>query len=224
MVNLSKDWQDALQGEFNKAYYKKLRKFLKDEYANETIYPPSEDIYNAFRLTPLDDVKVVIIGQDPYINAGEAHGLSFSVNKGVKIPPSLRNIYLAIENDIGCEMSKSNGCLIPWAKQGVFLLNASLTVRASKSDSHADAGWESFTDAVIKILSDHESKKVFFLWGHKARRKAEFINGMYHFVIRGLHPSPMTGQGDTFIKYKHFSMANEYLTKHGRGTIDWQIK
>jgi len=223
MINLPDDWQNALCGEFDKPYYRELRRFLKAEYSTKTIYPPAGDIYNAFRLTPLNHVKVVILGQDPYINRGEAHGLAFSVNQGVKIPPSLQNIYQAVHNDIGCDMPVTNGCLIPWAKQGVFLLNTVLTVRAGASNSHQNHGWEEFTDTVISILNDHKSPKVFLLWGAKARKKGEFIDGGYHSVIQGIHPSPLTGNSSTFINYKHFSKANEFLLKHTIEPINWQI-
>ena len=224
MINLPDDWREALQDEFVKPYYQKLRRFLKEEYANYTIYPPAADIYNAFRLTPLNSVKVVILGQDPYINKGEAHGLAFSVNKGAKIPPSLQNIYRAIHNDTGCEMSETDGCLLPWARQGVFLLNTILTVRAGASNSHKDHGWEVFTNAVISILDSHRSPKVFILWGAKAKKTGENINAGYHLVLTGLHPSPLTGHSSTFINYKHFSMANEFLSKNNIGPVDWQIR
>jgi len=223
MIVLPEDWQDALNGEFDKPYYKGLRQFLKTEYSTRAVYPPANDIYNAFRLTPLNNVKVVILGQDPYINRGEAHGLAFSVNKGVKVPPSLQNVYKAVHNDIGCEMSETDGCLIPWAAQGVFLLNAVLTVRAGISNSHQNHGWEEFTDFVISVLNDHQSPKVFLLWGAKAKKKGEFIDSGRHLVINGIHPSPLTGNSSTFVNYKHFSRANEFLVKHNIEPIDWRI-
>jgi len=223
MINLPDDWEKVLRCEFEKPYYKELRKFLKTEYSTRTVYPPAEDIYNAFRLTPLNNVKVVILGQDPYINRGEAHGLAFSVNTGVKIPPSLQNIYKAIHNDIGCDMSAEDGCLIPWAAQGVFLLNTVLTVRASASNSHQNHRWEEFTDSVVSILNDHKSPKVFLLWGAKAKKKGEFIDSGYHLVINGIHPSPLTGNSSTFINYKHFSRTNEFFVKNNIEPIDWRI-
>lgn len=222
MVNLGNDWDDLLAEEFKKEYYLKLREFLKREYATQKIYPNMYDIFNALKYTPYNDVKVVIIGQDPYHQPNQAHGLCFSVKKGVKIPPSLQNIYKELNSDLGVIPPK-HGELTEWAKQGILMLNNVLTVRESCPNSHKNVGWEIFTDKVIEILNNHETPIVFLLWGANARKKAEIITNPKHLKLCTVHPSPLSAYGG-FFGCKHFSKANEFLTQNGLSPINWEIR
>lgn len=218
-VKIEESWKAALADEFEKSYFQGITSFLKKEIATgKTIYPPGPLIFNAFNTTPFDKVKVVILGQDPYIKPGEAMGLSFSVPPGVAIPPSLRNIYKELETDIGCSVPK-HGDLTKWAEQGVFLLNAALTVEKGNSNSHAKIGWHQFTDAVISKLSAGRSGLVFMLWGNFAKQKAALIDPFKHLVLEAAHPSPLAG--GAFNGCAHFSKANEFLAANGQTTIDW---
>ena len=216
-------WGEALKDEFEKPYFKQLYNFVMMEYQKETpIYPPKSDILNALRSTPLDKVKVVILGQDPYHNTGQAHGLSFSVNKGVAIPPSLLNIYKELRDDLGCYIP-NNGDLTKWARQGVLLLNAILTVRAHQPLSHKGIGWETFTDSIIEILNKLDRPICFMLWGASAKSKMSMLTNKNHLVLTAAHPSPMSSYRG-FFGCKHFSKANEFLVEHGEEPIDWQIE
>ena len=218
---LSNDWNDYLAGEFEKEYYQKLRKFLISEYHTRTIYPDMYDIFNALHYTSYHDTKVVILGQDPYHGKDQAHGLSFSVRKGVAIPPSLLNIYKELHDDLGCYIP-NNGYLKPWADQGVLLLNASLTVRAGVANSHRNIGWEIFTDKVIEILNERDKPVIFILWGANARSKKKYITNKQHYIIESPHPSPLSAYNG-FFGSKPFSRANEILKSLGEEPIDWQI-
>ena len=218
---LSNDWNDYLAGEFEKEYYQKLRKFLISEYHTRTIYPDMYDIFNALHYTSYHDTKVVILGQDPYHGKDQAHGLSFSVRKGVAIPPSLLNIYKELHDDLGCYIP-NNGYLKPWADQGVLLLNASLTVRAGVANSHRNIGWEIFTDKVIEILNERDTPVIFILWGANARSKKKYITNKQHYIIESPHPSPLSAHNG-FFGSKPFSRANEILKSLGEEPIDWQI-
>lgn len=218
---LSNDWNDYLAGEFEKEYYQKLRKFLISEYHIRTIYPDMYDIFNALHYTSYHDTKVVILGQDPYHGKDQAHGLSFSVRKGVAIPPSLLNIYKELHDDLGCYIP-NNGYLKPWADQGVLLLNASLTVRAGVANSHRNIGWEIFTDKVIEILNERDKPVIFILWGANARSKKKYITNKQHYIIESPHPSPLSAHNG-FFGSKPFSRANEILKSLGEEPIDWQI-
>jgi len=222
MAMISNDWLKALKDEFNKDYYRKLFTFVKEEYSKELIYPPADDIFNALHLTPLSEVKVVILGQDPYINEGQAHGLCFSVAPGVAPPPSLVNIYKELESDLGCSIP-NNGCLIKWAKQGVLLLNTVLTVRAGQSNSHQGKGWEEFTDAIIKKVNEQDRPIVFMLWGRPAQTKIKMLNNPKHLILTAPHPSPLSVYRG-FWGCKHFSKANEFLLNNGIDAIGWQIE
>ena len=220
-VRIESSWKEALAGEFDKPYFVSLVRFLRAEKAaGSTIYPPGSQIFRAFDLTPVDKVKVVILGQDPYHGPGQAHGLSFSVPVGVPAPPSLKNIFKEIETDLGVQMS---GCpnLESWARQGVLLLNAVLTVRGGEAASHGKIGWQEFTDAVIKYISDNCEGVVFMLWGNFARTKAELIDASRHVVLQAAHPSPLAR--GAFFGCRHFSRANAALTASGRTPIDWQL-
>jgi uracil-DNA glycosylase len=221
MSKLNGDWEEALRGEFKKPYYKELYYFIKNEYETKQIFPPFEDLFSAFHFTALKDVKVVILGQDPYHNDGQAHGLSFSVKPEVAIPPSLLNIYKELQADLGTYIP-DNGYLLKWAKQGVFLLNAVLTVRAHNAASHSNKGWEKFTDAVIEILNKEDRPIVFLLWGRFAKEKAKMLNNPKHLVLTAAHPSPLSAYNG-FFACKHFSKTNEFLTKNNIEPIDWQI-
>jgi hypothetical protein len=221
MSKLNGDWEEALKGEFKKPYYKELYYFIKNEYETKQIFPPFEDLFSAFHFTALKDVKVVILGQDPYHNDGQAHGLSFSVKPEVAIPPSLLNIYKELQADLGTYIP-DNGYLLKWAKQGVFLLNAVLTVRAHNAASHSNKGWEKFTDAVIEILNKEDRPIVFLLWGRFAKEKAKMLNNPKHLVLTAAHPSPLSAYNG-FFACKHFSKTNEFLTKNNIEPIDWQI-
>ena len=220
MVKFGNDWDELLGDEFGKEYYLELRAFLKEAYTTRRIYPDMHDIYNALKLTAYSDVRAVVVGQDPYINPGEAHGLSFSVLPGARVPPSLQNIFKELRDDIGFEIP-GHGHLVSWARQGVLLLNTVLTVEAGRSRSHAKKGWEQFTDTVLYKLSDRTKPMVFLLWGKDAQAKARLIDNPRHLVLMAAHPSPLAG--GRFFGCRHFSKANEFLAKNGLGAIDWQL-
>jgi len=215
-------WQRALAPEFRKPYYRKLYETIVREYASRIIYPPSEDLFSAYEATPLEQVKVVILGQDPYHEPGQAHGMCFSVRPGVEIPPSLANIYQELHEDLGCDIP-DNGYLMKWAKQGVFLLNTVLTVRAHAANSHRGIGWEEFTDATIRVLNGQDVPIVFLLWGRPAQMKASLLNNPRHLVLTAPHPSPLSAYRG-FFGCRHFSKANAFLTANGLAPIDWQIE
>ena len=221
MVNLGNDWDSILADEWQKPYYLELRKFLKQEYSTQTVYPNMEDIFNALKLTSFKDTKVVIIGQDPYHGFGQAHGLCFSVKKGVVPPPSLKNIYKELKSDISFEIP-SHGELTSWAKQGVLLLNNVLTVREGLPNSHKGKGWEIFTDRVIGELNKKETPVVFLLWGANAQKKAEIITNPKHFKLMTVHPSPLSASRG-FFGCRHFSKTNEILMKNSIKPINWEI-
>lgn len=222
MGALSGDWEAALNSEFKQPYYKELYNFVLEEYKTHRIYPPSNDIFNAFHLTPLNDVKVLLLGQDPYHNENQAHGLSFSVLPGNDIPPSLQNIYKELNDDLGCYIP-NNGYLKKWAEQGVLLLNAVLTVRSHQANSHQKKGWEQFTDAVIREINKQNRPIVIFLWGSPARKKKELLTNPNHLVLEAPHPSPLSAYRG-FFGCKHFSKCNEFLKQNGIKPIDWQIE
>lgn len=222
MAAISNDWLAPLTPEFAKPYYKELYKKVKDEYANHVIFPPSNEVFSAFELTPLADVKVVILGQDPYHNVGQAHGLCFSVKPDVEIPPSLVNIYKELHDDLGCYIP-NNGYLVKWAKQGVLMLNTVLTVRAHQANSHRGIGWEEFTNAAIRILNEQDRPIVFILWGSPAQRKKEMLNNPKHLILEAPHPSPLSAYRG-FFGSKPFSQTNAFLEKNGLTPIDWQIE
>ena len=222
MAGLNGDWYEALKGEFSKPYYKKLFETVNNEYKTRLIFPPAEDIFNAFHLTPLSRVKVVILGQDPYHNVGQAHGLSFSVKPGVQTPPSLVNIYQELHEDLGCYIP-NNGYLTKWAEQGVLLLNTVLTVQAHKANSHKDIGWEEFTDAAIRILNEQDRPIVYLLWGRNAQNKKWMLTNPKHLVLEAPHPSPFSASRG-FFGCRHFSRTNEFLKEHGIEPVDWQIE
>lgn len=221
-MNGTAEWKTIIGAEFEKEYYRKLGKFVNYEYQKGTVYPEKDDIFTAFRLTPLSNVKVVILGQDPYHEPGQAHGLAFSVKPGVEIPPSLVNIYKELHDDLGCYIP-DNGFLGKWAEQGVLLLNTVLTVRAHQALSHRGVGWETFTDAVIAAVNRIDRPIVFLLWGSPAQRKAEMLNNPNHLVLKAPHPSPLSAYRG-FFGCKHFSTANRFLSEHGVEPIDWQIE
>lgn len=222
MSEITNDWLPALQEEFKKPYYAELYKKVLEEYKQTQIFPPADDIFNAFHFTPLSEVKVVIIGQDPYHNVGQAHGLCFSVKPDVDIPPSLVNIYKELHDDVGCYIP-DNGYLEKWAKQGVLMLNSVLTVRAHQANSHQGLGWEKFTDAVIRAVNEQDRPIVYMLWGRPAQNKAKSVNNPKHLLLKAPHPSPLSAHRG-FFGCKHFSQANEYLKKNGLEPIDWQIE
>ncbi|MCI8824902.1 MAG: uracil-DNA glycosylase [Lachnospiraceae bacterium] len=222
MSEITNDWLPALQEEFKKPYYAELYKKVQEEYKETQIFPPADDIFNAFHFTPLSEVKVVIIGQDPYHNVGQAHGLCFSVKPDVDIPPSLVNIYKELKEDLGCYIP-DNGYLEKWAKQGVLMLNSVLTVRAHQANSHQGMGWEKFTDAVIRAVNEQDRPIVYMLWGRPAQNKAKSVNNPKHLLLKAPHPSPLSAHRG-FFGCKHFSQANEYLKKNGLEPIDWQIE
>ena len=221
MSMIQNDWLAPLKPEFSKPYYAELFKFVKNEYATRQIFPPADDIFNAFHLTPLHEVKVVILGQDPYHNDGQAHGLCFSVKPDVDIPPSLVNIYQELHDDLGCYIP-NNGYLTKWAKQGVLMLNTVLTVRAHQANSHRGMGWEQFTDAAIRILNEQDRPIVFILWGSPAQKKAQMLNNPKHLILKAPHPSPLSAYRG-FFGSRPFSQTNEFLVKNGLEPIDWQI-
>lgn len=220
-VDIEESWKEALLDEFEKPYFIELTKFLREEKKNQTIYPPGSMIFSAFNYTPLASVKVVILGQDPYHGEGQAHGLSFSVPKGIALPPSLRNIYKELREDIGI-VPPTSGCLQGWAKQGVLLLNTTLTVRKAQAFSHAGKGWETFTDEVIKVISKYRAGIVFILWGKHAQKKATLIDTSKHFILTSAHPSPLSAYNG-FFGCKHFSKTNEILQNNGLETINWEL-
>ncbi len=221
MVNIGNDWDNILSNEWQKPYYLTLRGFLKTEYANHKIYPNMNDIFNSLRYTSFENTKVVIIGQDPYHGAGQAHGLCFSVQKGIEPPPSLKNIYKELHDDIGFVIP-NHGCLTSWAGQGVLMLNTVLTVREATPNSHKGKGWEIFTDRIIAELDKKQTPVVFLLWGANARKKAEIITNPIHKKLITVHPSPLSAYGG-FFGCKHFSKANEILLSSGQTPIDWAI-
>lgn len=223
MTMIDNDWLEAIGDEFKKNYYKELYEFVKEEYSTNTVYPLPDDIFNAFHLTPLSEVKVLILGQDPYHEENQAHGLSFSVPENQKvIPPSLKNIYKELKDDCGCYVP-DNGNLVKWAKQGVLLLNTVLTVRAHAAFSHKDKGWEQFTDAVIQAVNDQDRPIVYMLWGTPAQKKKSMLNNPKHLVLTAPHPSPLSAHRG-FFGCKHFSKTNEFLKNNGLEEIDWQIE
>ena len=218
-VKIEPSWKELLKDEFEKPYFSELIQFVKNEYKTTKIYPPGKLIFNAFNLCPFDKVQVVIIGQDPYHGPGQAHGLCFSVNDGVRFPPSLINIFKEIKDDIGTD-APNTGNLTRWAEQGVLLLNATLTVRAHQAGSHQNRGWETFTDAAIRALAEQREHLVFILWGSYAQRKGAFIDRSKHMVLTSAHPSPLSAYNG-FFGNKHFSRANAYLKEHGEQEIAW---
>ncbi len=221
-VKMEANWKAALGEEFSEPYMQELRSFLVQEKgAGKEIYPLGGEYFNAFNLTPFENVKVVILGQDPYHGPGQAHGLCFSVRPGVKVPPSLVNIFKEIHNDLGVEFA-DHGCLIPWAKQGVLLLNSVLTVEKGRAASHQNRGWERFTDRVISLLNERREKLVFMLWGSYAQKKGRIIDPRRHLVLQSPHPSPLSAHRG-FIGNRHFSSANAYLAENGKEQIDWRL-
>ena len=222
MVKFNNSWDDILKDEFERDYYKQIREFLKYEYSHYKIYPNMNNIFDSLKYASYENVKVVIIGQDPYHEEGQAHGLSFSVQPGIAIPPSLQNIYKELHDDIGCYVP-NNGYLVKWAKQGVLLLNNVLTVRAGLANSHKDKGWEEFTDSIIKILNKREKPIVFMFWGSCAKTKEKLVTNPNHFILKAVHPSPLSAYRG-FFGCKHFSKANELLKQSGEEPIDWQIE
>lgn len=220
MDRIGNNWDLILKDEFDKPYFKKLMDFISDEYENYTIYPERDNIYNALKLTPPENVKVVILGQDPYINQGQAHGLSFSVQDGVAIPPSLRNIFREQRHDLEI-IQPTNGNLTKWGEQGVLLLNATLTVRAGQSNSHQGKGWGNFTDAIIKYLGQ-QNGIVFMLWGNFAKAKRKYIDDTKNLILEAAHPSPLSATRG-FFGCEHFSKANNYLKENNKSPINWQL-
>ena len=221
MIQLGGGWDELLSPLFNDERYKKIREFLKYEYSHYTVYPDMYDLYNCFKFTPLRGLKAVILGQDPYHEPGQAHGLCFSVKEGVKLPPSLVNIYKEIEDDLGIK-EPDCGDLTKWAKSGVLLLNATLTVREHLANSHSKCGWAWFTDEVIKLVSDNTQNTVFILWGGNARSKAPLINKNKHLILQCAHPSPLSAYNG-FFGCRHFSKTNGYLTAHGKEPVNWDL-
>jgi uracil-DNA glycosylase len=222
MVNFGNEWDEILKDEFVKDYYLQLRKTLIQEYRTQKIFPGMYDIYNAMKLTSYSDVRCVILGQDPYHGEGQAHGLSFSVRKGIAPPPSLVNIFKEIRDDVGINNLGKHGELTKWAQEGVLLLNSVLTVRANQARSHHGIGWEQFTTDVIKVLNERQKPMVFMLWGGDAKQKAQFITNPNHLILRAAHPSPLSAYNG-FFGCHHFSQANKFLSERGLGMIDWSI-
>lgn len=222
MVHIGNDWDEILKGEFEKEYYKNLREFLKKEYSTQEIFPNMYDIFNALKYTSYKDTKVVIIGQDPYHNVGQAHGLAFSVKPGIQTPPSLQNMYKELKDELDCFIP-NNGYLVKWADQGVLLINTVLTVRAHNANSHKGMGWEIFTDNIIKYLSDRGDPVIFLLWGANARSKKKIIDKNKHIILEAPHPSPLSAYRG-FFGCGHFKKANEILEEMGKEKIDWQIE
>lgn len=222
MAMIQNDWLAAIGDEFKKPYYRELYQFVRQEYATRVIYPPADDIFNAFHLTPLSEVKVLILGQDPYHNVHQAHGLCFSVLPDQDIPPSLQNIYKELHDDCGCDIP-NNGFLEKWAKQGVLMLNTVLTVRAHQANSHQGKGWEQFTDAIIQAVNAQDRPIVYLLWGSPAQRKIPMLTNPKHLILKAPHPSPLSAYRG-FFGCKHFSQANAFLEEHGIAPIDWQIE
>ena len=222
MPPISNDWAKYLQPEYKKPYYRDLYLKVNEEYRTRKIFPPADDIFNAFHLTPLANVKAVILGQDPYHNDGQAHGLCFSVKPPVAPPPSLVNIYQELHDDLGCYIP-NNGYLNKWAEQGVLMLNTVLTVRAHQANSHRGIGWEDFTDAAIRVLNEQDRPIVFMLWGRPAQMKKSMLNNPRHLILEAPHPSPLSAFRG-FFGCRHFSKANAFLKEHGLEPIDWQIE
>ena len=223
MAMLTGEWLDAMQDEFHKPYYKELYQFVKEEYNSVVVYPPADDIFNALHFTPLDKVKVLLLGQDPYHNVNQAHGLSFSVLPSqTKLPPSLQNIYKELREDLGCYIP-NNGYLKKWADQGVLLLNTVLTVRAHQANSHQGKGWEKFTDAIIQAVNAQDRPIVYMLWGKPAQRKIPMLTNPKHLILKAAHPSPLSASNG-FFGCRHFSQANEFLKANGVEPVDWQIE
>lgn len=222
MSTVASDWLPYFQEEAGKEYYKELTAKVKSEYAKYRVFPPKDQVFSAFSLTSYKDVKVVIIGQDPYHNVGQAHGLCFSVQKGIDVPPSLQNIYQELHDDLGCYIP-NNGMLSKWAEQGVLLLNTVLTVRAHEANSHRGFGWERFTDRVIELVDAKEEPVVFLLWGAPAQKKEAMLHNPNHLVLKAPHPSPLSAYRG-FFGCRHFSKTNEFLSSHGQTPIDWQIE
>ena len=222
MGAIQNDWLQPLSPEFKKPYYAKLYKTIREEYSTKQIFPPADEIFTAFEMTPLSDVKVVIIGQDPYHGDGQAHGLCFSVKPDVETPPSLMNMYKELNSDLGCYIP-NNGYLTKWAKQGVLLLNTVLTVRAHQANSHRGIGWEEFTDAAIRILNEQDRPIVYLLWGKPAQTKKAMLNNPKHLILEAPHPSPLSAYRG-FFGCQHFSKTNEFLKANGLEPIDWQIE
>lgn len=223
MGAIQNDWLQAVGGEFQKPYYKELYDFVKEEYSTRVIYPPADDIFNALHLTPLKEVKVVILGQDPYHNEHQAHGLSFSVLPDQReIPPSLQNIYKELHDDLGCYIP-DNGYLEKWARQGVLMLNTVLTVRAHQANSHQGHGWEQFTDAILEAVNQEDRPIVYLLWGRPAQSKIPMLTNPKHLILKAPHPSPLSAYRG-FFGCRHFSQTNAFLESHGAAPIDWQIE
>ena len=222
MAALTNGWAKVLAQEFNKEYYRDLYNFIKKEYTEQIVYPDSKNIFSALELTDIDDVRVVILGQDPYHEPGQAHGLCFSVQPGVKAPPSLENIYKELHDDLGCYIP-NNGYLIKWAKQGVLLLNTVMTVRAHAANSHKGHGWETFTDAIISKVNEKDTPVVFILWGSPAQKKIPMLTNPKHLILKAPHPSPLSSYRG-FFGSKPFSQTNDFLIKNGMQPIDWQIE
>lgn len=218
-VKIEPSWRKILDEEFSKSYFQELSQFIREEYLSKSIYPPPKDMFRAFDLCPFDKVKVIILGQDPYHGPRQANGLSFAVHQGISLPPSLKNIFKEIESDLSIK-PEENGDLSRWAKQGVLLLNATLTVQANIPGSHQKKGWEEFTDAVIKKLSDEKNNLIFILWGNYAKQKGQVIDKTKHLVLEAAHPSPFSAHNG-FFGCRHFSQANKYLKDKGLGEIDW---
>lgn len=223
-LKIGNDWDDILAEEMEKPYYRALEAFLDEEYASHTVFPPRDEIFTAFRYTPYDDVKVLLLGQDPYHEVGQAHGMAFSVQTGIKQPPSLVNIFKEIDSDLGITPPPTdNGCLTPWAESGVLLLNTILTVREHEANSHRGKGWEQLTDAVISKLNEREKPLVFILWGSNAKSKLPLITNKNHLVIAGVHPSPLSAYRG-FFGGKYFSRANEFLERYGIPAVNWDVR
>lgn len=222
MVNIGNDWDELLRDEFSKEYYLKLRAFLVNEYKTHSVHPDMYDIFNALKWTSFKDTKVVIFGQDPYHEVGQAHGLAFSVRKGIKIPPSLLNIYKELNAELGCYIP-NNGYLEKWARQGVMLLNNALTVRDGEANSHRNKGWEIFTNRIAQLLNEREEPVIFMLWGNNAKEKMKIITNPQHVILTAAHPSPLSASRG-FFGCGHFKMANKILARNGKSEIDWQIE
>lgn len=221
MLKIGNEWDELLKDEYSKDYFLKMNEFLKKEYCEKTVFPPKNEIFTAFQLSSYNDIKVVILGQDPYHGKGQAHGLAFSVKEGEKIPPSLRNMYKEIVAE-GEGETFETGSLIEWAKQGVFLLNTALTVRESEANSHSKIGWSLFTDAVIKKINERKEPVIFVLWGNNAKNKKKLITGEHHFILEGVHPSPLSASRG-FFGCNHFKKINEILISLNKKSIDWNI-
>ena len=221
MINFNNDWDKLLKDEFTKPYYIQLREFLKKEYTDQIIFPPKEKIFTALKTTSFKETQIVILGQDPYHGEGQSHGLAFSVMPGVKIPPSLRNIYKELQSSLGCKVP-NNGYLLEWAKQGVLLLNTVLTVRKGEANSHRKKGWETFTNAIIEALNERKDPVIFMLWGNNAKEKSKMITNDWHHILTAVHPSPLSASRG-FFGCNHFKQANEILRKQNKSIINWQI-